>query len=154
MYHPRLPFHSNFSANNYQSKNTKASVCLFVQSAQNRIFRLPCVNLDLPCSYVFQDTSRCIARIWILTLVWPRRLAAVLRARQNIAAWHPIGMAGFKFGPNCPKSGRRWIFGGQNIPRWDSIGITQFNPKAADQEETLFAGSWKRKKNILFFRRD
>ena len=33
LYHPRLPCHSNFSANNYQSKNTKASVCLFVQSA-------------------------------------------------------------------------------------------------------------------------
>ena len=151
LYHPRLPCHSNFSANNYQSKNTKASVCLFVQSAQNRIFRLPCLNLDLPCSYVFQDTSRCIARIWILTLVWPGRLAAVLRARQNIAAWHPIGMAGFKFGPNCPKSGRRWIFGGQNIPRWDSIGITHSLTRKQQIKRKHYLQGVGKGKKIFFF---
>ena len=45
--------------------------------------------------------------------------------------------ASLKLGPDCPKSGRRCIFVGQNIPRWDSIGITQLPPKAADQERRI-----------------
>ena len=45
--------------------------------------------------------------------------------------------ASLRLGPDCPKSGRRCIFVGQNIPRWDSIGITQLPPKAADQERRI-----------------